>query len=351
MIVYIGSRTTKERNACGQGISICHFNEMTGQLKLMHTVEDLVNPSYLAISHSKKFLYVVHGDMCNVSAFSIDAYTGELFWLDTLHCGGKNPVHLALDADDRYLIISNHLTGNVVSIEINEDGKFGRIKYNINLKGKPGPHKVEQPFSKPHFNAFDHSKRFVFVPDKGLDKVFCFHYEDGRLTPSQYPSVDAREGAGPRHYVQHPNQKYVYVVNELDSTIVTYDFCQLEGKLTPIQNVSTLSNDFVGNSRAASIISDKSGENIYVSNRGAESISQFRVDPNSGKLNFVESFHVGGKTPRCIALAPNGKFLFSLNEDSHNISIFHVDREDGTLKSTNIENYFGSPVSMEFLEI
>lgn len=349
MIVYIGSRTTKERNADGQGISICDFNEITGQLKLIHTVENLTNPSYLAISHSKKFLYVVHGDMCNVSAFSINADTSALSWLDTLHCGGRNPVHLALDDDDRYLIISNHLTGNIVSIEVNEDGKFGRIKDDINLKGTPGPHKIEQPFSKPHFNAFDLSKHFVLVPDKGLDKIFCFHYKNGRLTPSKNPSVDAREGAGPRHFVQHPNQKYVYVVNELDSTVVTYSFCQLEAKLTPIQNISTLSHDFVGNSRAASIISDESGKNIYVSNRGADSISQFRVNPNNGKLNFIKSFDVGGKTPRCITLSPNGKFIFSLNEDSHNISIFHVEREDGTLKPTNIENYFGSPVSMEFL--
>ncbi|WP_111895568.1 lactonase family protein [Acinetobacter sp. MB5] len=351
MFVYIGSRTTRERNARGEGISICHFNEATGQLKLINTVKDLVNPSYLAISHNKQYLYVVHGDMCNVSAFKINPVTGDLQWLDTLHCGGKNPVHLALDPTDRYLIISNHLTGNIVSIRLTEDGKFERIQFNINLPGKSGPHRTEQPFSKPHYNAFDLSRRFVIVPDKGLDKIFCFHYDNGKLIPSKYPSVETREGAGPRHYVQHPNQKYIYVINELDSSIATYTFDQLDGKLTAIQNISTLSNDYVGNSRAASILLNQTGEFLYASNRGENSIALFQVNASTGKLKFVETFAVGGKTPRCIALSPNGKFIFSLNEDSHNISIFHVDCENGTLRPTHIDNYFGSPVNMEFLDI
>lgn len=349
MFAYIGSRTTRERNACGDGISICHINPSTGQIELIKMVKDLINPSFLTISNSKKYLYAVHGDMSYVSAFAIQS-DGDLVFIDRLECGGKNPVHLAVDRYDRYLVISNHITGNVVSIELMEDGKFSRIQSNTYLKGKVGPHRVEQPFSKPHYNAFDISQRFVLIPDKGLDRIFCFNYVNGNLIPSQYPYVNSREGAGPRHYIQHPNQKYIYVVNELDSTVVTYEFRQIDGKLTPIQNISTLSTDYVGNSRAAAIEIDKKGNFLYASNRGENTIAIFKVDPRTGKLTLVKNCDVKGKTPRFIKLSPDNKFLYSLNEESHHISIFSVNAEVGSLRFIENENYFGSPVCIEFLE-
>lgn len=349
MFVYIGSRTTKERNACGEGISICEFDPNSGHLNRLSVVKDLVNPSYLAISHNQKYLYSIHGDSNYVSAFKIDAELGELTLLDHLHCGGRNPVHLAINSDDTFLVISNHLTGNVVSIALNQDGTFDRIKSNQNLPGQPGPHRKEQPFSKPHYNSFDKSGQFIIVPDKGLDKIFSFSFEDGALT--LVSDIKTREGAGPRHYVQHPKLNKVYVVNELDSTVVTYNFDEVSGLLEPTQVLSTLADNFVGNSRAASIISDLKGRYIYTSNRGSDSISQFKVDDETGKLSFISSFNTAGKTPRCIALSPDGSFLFSLNEDSHNISIFNVDHKSGALQLAHIEENFGSPVNIEFLNI
>lgn len=362
MYAYIGSRTSKQRHARGEGISLCEIDSATGTLTVKKIFGDLINPSYLAISHSKQFLYVVHGDSNEVSAFAIDPGTGDLRLIDRLHCGGRNPVHLALSANDEFLIVSNHLTSNIVSIALLKNGAFGRIVDNVNLVGQVGCHRIEQPFAKPHFNGFDRSHKFIIVPDKGLDSVFCFGFEQGKFIPTQQANITnnksaiensglaSREGAGPRHFIQHPHADIMYVVNELDSTVVTYQFDSYLGRLTPIQNICALDSDFVGNSRAAAIILDKQGKYLYTSNRGADSISLFTIDPITYKLRFCQAIDTLGKTPRFITLSPDNRYLYALNEDSHSIVCFEVNNQTGTLSNPQLLNNIGSPVCLVFLD-
>lgn len=281
--------------------------------------------------------------------------------IDSLHCGGRNPVHLALSADDKFLVVSNHLTGNVVSIALLEDGTFGRIVDNVNLVGQVGLYRIEQPFAKPHYNGFDRTQKFVIVPDKGLDKVFCFGFEQSKFIPIQQmtnqPSeqviensgVASREWAGPRHFIQHPHADIVYVINELDSRVGTYQFDRDTGHLTPIQNLSALDSDFIGNSRGASIIVDFQGEYLYASNREADSISVFAIDPTTHKLSFSHCIDTLGKTPRFITLSPDHQHLYALNEDSHSIACFRLEPAIGKPNDTKLQEGFGSPVCMVFL--
>ena len=192
MYAYVGSRTTRERNARGEGISVFKVAAATGQLERVQVVADLVNPSFLARNRQGDVLYVIHGDQQEVSAFRIDASDGTLRFLNRQSCQGKNPVHLALDPTERFLVVSNHLSGSLVVLPIALDGSLGKVSQIVQLEGTPGPHKTEQPFSKPHFNPFDPSGRFVVVPDKGLDRIFCFRFANGRLQPADQ---DQRTGA------------------------------------------------------------------------------------------------------------------------------------------------------------
>ena len=69
------------------------------------------------------------------------------------------------------------IPGELVVVAVEPHGTLGRVVQRVELPGEPGPHRVEQPFSKPHFNLFDPSGRFVVVPDKGLDRIFTFRFE------------------------------------------------------------------------------------------------------------------------------------------------------------------------------
>lgn len=344
---YVGCRTTRERNARGEGISVFEVGA-DGALALVQLVSGLVNPSYLALSRDGTRLYTVHGDQSEASAFAVDRATGRLQLINTQSTEGRNPVHLALSADGRHLVVTNHLGASLAVLPVAEDGALQPLSQLVKVDGPTGPHRVEQQQPKPHFNAFDPSGRFVLVPDKGCDRTWSFSFEHGRLVPCEPPFVEAREGAGPRHMVFHPRQPWAYVVNELDSTVMACGFDAASGALTPFQWLPTLPCDYTGNSRAAAIAVDAGGRHLYASNRGHDSIAVFGIDPATGRLSFLEAVTTGGRTPRAFSFSPDGRLLYALNEDSDSIVTFAVDAAGGRLTPTGQRVSTGSPVCMVF---
>ncbi|MDM0114135.1 lactonase family protein [Variovorax sp. J22R133] len=347
MFAYVGSRTTRERNARGEGISVFRLDTQQRRLEQTQLLGDLVNPSFLAMNSAGTVLYTVHGDGHEVSSFKVDPSDGNLKLLNREDCQGRNPVHLALDPSERYLIVSNHLSGTVAVMPLARDGSIQPVQQLAKCEGTPGPHRIEQPFAKPHFNPFDPSGRFVAVPDKGLDKIFTFEFLNGRLEPTSPAAATSREGSGPRHLAFHAARPMAYAVNELDSTVTAYRFDVETGTLAPVQILSTLPDTFTGNSRASEIAIDGGGGFVYASNRGFDSIALFAVT-GEGTLKFIEAVETGGKTPRFFALTPNQRTLFALNEDSDSIVAMAVSDTSGRLSKTGIDVHCRSPVCMVF---
>ncbi len=348
MYAYVGTRTTRERNARGEGISVYHRDPATAALRLVEIVREPQNPSFLALNAARDRLYTVHGDMSEISAYAIDTGTGKLSFINRQSTQGRNPVHLAFDPAGRHLVVSNHLGASLAVLPVSEDGALRPVSQLVTLEGTPGPHRVEQKQAKPHFNPFDPSGRYVVVPDKGLDRIFSFRFEDGRLYPAAAPSVTTRETAGPRHIAFHPRLPVAYCINELDSTATTYRFDAQSGALTPLQILPALPSSYTGNSRAAEIEVSRDGRHVYASNRGYDSVALFSVDQETGLLTFEGATPTGGKTPRFTTLTPDGRFLYALNEESDTITAFAVDKATGALTATGAPQHCGSPVCMVF---
>jgi 6-phosphogluconolactonase len=343
---YVGSRTTRERNARGEGISVFEVDQASGALGLIQVLGDLVNPSFLVLSRDGQFLYTVHGDESSVSAFRVDRETGRLRFLNRQDTQGRNPVHLALDPTGRHLVVTNHIGSSIAVLPVCDDGSLREPTQLVPVDGPIGPHRIEQQQAKPHCNGFDPSGRFVVVPDKGLDRIFSFRFEAGALTPAPAPMVLAREGSGPRHVAFHPREPFAYVVNELDSTVTTYRFTPATGALVPLQILSCLPDSFTGNSRAAGIAVDAAGRTLYASNRGHDSIAVFRIDGPSGRLAFLGADSTEGRTPRFFTLSADGRTLYALNEDSDTIVQLSVDPSTGRLTPCGSSVHVGSPVCM-----
>lgn len=348
MYAYVGSRTTQKRNARGDGISVFQLDPTTGQLVLVQQVKDLINPSVLVMNKRGDLLYSAHGDERDISAFRVNRDTGMLDFLNRQSCEGTNPVDLTLDPTERFLVVSNHVTSSIAVLPVNEDGVLGTVTQLEPLTGPTGPHRVEQPFAKPHANPFDPQGHFVLVPDKGLDRVFSYRFTEGRLLPAEHPFVTTREGAGPRHLAFHPNKPRAYVVNELDSTVTAYHYAPATGALKPFQIVPTVPDTYTGNNRAAEIAVSRDGAHLYASNRGHDSIAVFELDGDSGRMSLAQVIPTGGRTPRFLAIAPNGRFLYALNEDSDSIVVFAIDADTGRLAPTGVSIACGSPVWMAF---
>src|SRR5207249_231019 len=194
-------------------------------------------------------------------AYRIDQETGRLSVLNRQPTGGRNGVHLAIDASGRFLVVANYATGGVALLSIDLDGSLGPRTDLAMLSGTPGPHRTQQESSHPHHCPFDHSGRFVIVPDKGLDRIFVFRIDTvgGKLVPADAPDVASRAGAAPRHADFHPTRPYVYVINELDSTITAYRLGMESGALEPLQVHTTLPSRYTGNNTGAEIAVAPSG--------------------------------------------------------------------------------------------
>ncbi|MFJ3522615.1 lactonase family protein [Pseudomonas sp. NPDC090203] len=346
---YVGSRTTRERNARGAGITVYRYAPQTGACTLVQTLSDLVNPSFLTFDHSQSHLYCVHGDLSEVSSFAIDGKTGELTRLNTVGTRGRNPVHLSVDPAGRFLAVANYAAGSFAVLPIQEGGSLGELAHLESLPGEPGPHKVEQGSSHPHMIPFDPSGRFLVIPDKGLDSVFVYRVQqtNGQYGVSQVSMVKAREGSGPRHVVFTPTGKHAYVVNELDSSVTAYAYDSEHGSLTAREIVSTLPSEFTGDSRAAAIVMAPSGKYLYVSNRGHDSVTILAIKAD-GALTVTGHASSQGRKPRFMSLTPDGTRLFVANEEDDTILSFNVNPHSGALTSSGQVIETGSPVCMIF---
>jgi 6-phosphogluconolactonase len=350
LYAYVGSFTTAERKARGDGIHVYRVDPDTSAWTHVQHIGDLVNPSYLALSPDQRFLYSVHGDEDYATAFALDAATGQAKLLNRAKTGGKNGVREAVDPSGKFLVVANYASGSVAVLPIAPDGSLKDQQQVVQLPGEPGPHKVEQTSSHPHDIVFDHSGRFVLVPDKGLDRVFVFRFDaaTGRLDPTEQGSVKTRPGAGPRHLAFHPVRPVAWVVNELDSTIATYSFDTESGALKPVQVMSTLPPEFTGYSTAAEIAVSPRGPLVYASNRGHDGIAWYKVLPQDGALRIFGWQSTLGKTPRFIGVDPAGRYLYAANEQSDTVVTLRIDQNTGipVPNGNIIQN--ASPVTIVF---
>jgi len=332
--MYVGSFTAPDRGH-GDGISV-YQRTGTDRWMQIQLVKDLENPSFLVTDRQGRYLYAVHGDGDLASAYRIDPATGGLALIAHQATGGKNGVHLTIDASGKALIVANYASGTLAVLPINADGSLAALSDLATLPGMPGPHRIQQPSSYPHHCPFDPTGRFIVVPDKGLDKIFVFRLDAaaGKLTPNDPPWVTTRAGAGPRHVDFHRTRPYAYVLNELDSSMTTYQFDSGRGELKPIQIVPTIPDTYTGNNTAAEIAVARSGRFVYASNRGHNSIVIFGIDAASGRLTPVGWEPTQGLTPRYFGLDPAGANLYAANQESDTVVAFRVNERTGGLMPT-----------------
>ena len=113
-----------------------------------------------------------------------------------------------------------------------------------------------------------------------MDKVMIYQidFEGQTLVPGSQPWVEVEPGMGPRHFAFHPNRRYGYLIQEIGSAVTVFAYDEDAGTLETLQTVSTLPDDFEGNSACADIHVHPSGRFVYGSNRGHDSIAIFAVD-------------------------------------------------------------------------
>jgi 6-phosphogluconolactonase len=162
-------------------------------------------------------------------------------------------------------------------------------------------------------------------------------------------SLPVNPGAGPRHIEFHPTREYAYLINELDSSIDVFLYESSAGTLKPIQSISTLPEDFRGENTCADVHVAPSGQYVYASNRGHNSLVIYHIDQSTGTLSYVGHTSSHGRTPRNFAIDPTGNFLLAANQDSDSIVSFRRDRQTGKIHPTGFSTEVPTPVCVKIL--
>jgi 6-phosphogluconolactonase len=351
---FIGTYTSKTDS---KGIYSVHFDSSTGGLTSVAVAAATQDPSFLTVAHNEKYLYAVnelsefHGKKSGaVTAYSLDPKSGKLTQLNQVPSGGADPCYVSFDKTGKYLLVANYTGGSVATFPVAADGRIGAASAFVQHTGS-GPNKERQEGPHAHYIATSFDNRFAFVVDLGLDKVVIYRFDPakGSLTPNDPPFVKVAPGAGPRHLAFHPNAKFAYVLNEVNSTVTAFAYDSKNGSFSTLQTLSTIPKYFTGHNDTAEIVVHPSGKFLYASNRGHDSIAEFTIDPASGTLTPVGDFPTQGKTPRNFTLDPTGTFLLAANQESNNIVLFRIDQSTGALTATGQVAQVPAPVDIVFV--
>ena len=351
MYAYVGSMSNLDGHALpGEGITVYQVDTVTNRWTAIQRVKDIENANYLTFDRRQRYLYAASGhDRELATAYSIDPSSGKLTLLNRESTGRAGGLYVVVDPTNRYALVA-HNPGTIAVLPIKPDGSLGAMTDAADWTGPLGPHRTEQTTPHPHHVVFDRRGRYVIVPDKGLDRVHVFTFDaaKGKLVPNTPPFVAARSGSAPRHAVQHPTKPFVYVVNEIDSTVTTYRFDEDKGTLAPLQVIPSTPTTYTGNNTGVEILVSRSGKFVFVTNRGHNSIATLAVQ-DSGVLAHVSWEPTRGTTPRFMGFDPTESLLYAANQGSHTIVAFRVDQSSGAVSPTGYVIEVSTPTCIAFM--
>lgn len=339
-------------NSCASnGIYVFEFDAVSGNIKMINSTANVINPSYLSVSANNKYVYAINenGALSTLSAFEYNSKDCVLNFLNKEDTCGADPCHL-ID-DEHNVIVANYAGGSIAVFKKMLDYSISEVQQLIQHEGK-GIDKERQEKSHVHMVSFSPDKKFVLVNDLGLDKVFIYNYFPQAIHQilTLKDTINLKPGSGPRHSVFSADGKFMFLIHELDGTLTTLSYNK-NGSLNILNETNTTPENFNGKISAAALKISPDGNFLYLSNRGdLNSLSIYRIFKN-GKLNFVERMSTGGKEPRDFAIDPLGNFLLVGHQETNNIIVFKRNKINGRLTNTGQTINICAPVNLVFTKI
>ena len=346
---FVGTST----NLPTEGIYAYTIDLGTGKCTFQSKTENIINPSFLAISPNNQFLYALErvdgASENNVKAYKISENL-SLNLLNQQSTEGQGACYISTDNTGKNALIAHYGSGSIVNLPINADGSLGKVKdiiqhqgSSINEERQKGPHAhyIKQGIGE-----------LIYAADLGIDKVQLYNLKNGQLMPNRPSYLSLPKGVGPRHLDYHPNGKFVYVMNEMGGSVSVFRYDEVLKTFEIQQTISSLPTAFAGFNKSADIHVHPSGNFLYASNRGDyDSIAVFKIDARMGVLALIEIEQASIVWPRNFAISPDGNYLLCANLKDDSISVFEINQKTGALDFTGQEIAVPKPLCIQFLEI
>lgn len=337
-----------------EGVYVYNFNNINGSATEVSHVK-ISNPSYIAVSPNKKFVYAVNenadknGKGGEVSSFSFDKKTGSLNFLNSQSSEGNHPCYISIHNNGKWIIAGNYSSGNFVVLPVEKNGRLAKATQVIQHDGK-GPDSTRQKSPHVHATVFNKTHNKLYVTDLGTDKIMCYNFDkkNGNIQPSFQKFISTEPGSGPRHLEISSTGKFIYLVKEMAGSVSV--FAINKNEISLVQTISTLPPSYAGAAGSADIHISPDGSFLYVSNRGSSNtIAIFQINKQTGDVNLIGHQSTLGLTPRNFNFDPSGNFLLVANQNSDEIVVFKRDVKSGLLTDTGNRINVGKPVCIKWL--
>ena len=299
--------------------SVVHFSIAdTGVLTKKDSITTGDTPVSLAVNPANKFLYVVSGtSSATLSEYSLgtDGAIGSMaaqtalivpaFSNDTIV-----PASVTVLPNNNYVYVaaydqSAYNPGGSISSTANPGWVFG---YAVGSGGAltattNSPYKAGV---KPSGIAPDPTNRFVYVTDYASNHLIGYAIQtNGSL--NFLVNGPFKTGNEPSAVVVDPRGTYIYLSNELDSSVTGYTIALATGTPSALVN-SNASIVYATDTQPVAITVDPAlGRFVYTANRLGNSISGFRLNPDTGVLTLTQATpYPTGAQPTALVTIPHG---------------------------------------------
>jgi 6-phosphogluconolactonase len=299
------------------------------------------SPGPLTTNAEQTLLYAGLRSSREIATYAIDPGSGNLSLVGTATLDA-DPCYIALDNTGGYLLSSYYGAGKITVHAVGSDGTL-RQELVEDIPTAERAHCIQT----------DATNRLVFVPHTaGPNLIFQFAFDgaSGKLTPNATPTVSPPAGEGPRHFCFHPTLDMLYFSNEQGCSITAYRLDRAAGALTRDHCLPTLPDDFTDSNSCAQIHMTPDGRNVYVTNRGHDSIAAFSVDPTTGAL-AVTGHYASEETPRTFGIDPSGSFLYACGQGTGHVAAYRIDAASGALDPIARYDVGKNPMWVQFLTL
>jgi 6-phosphogluconolactonase len=288
------------------------------------------NPFFFTIAPRPSRLYCVSVEgtflsgPSHVIAFAIEQPTGALRFINRRPSGGAAACFLSVNAAGDALLVANYASGSLASYALAADGSLNGAHSLIEDGGRD---------LQTHCMLFSPDDRRAFSAALSRNEIRAYDVDAGTRSLRRNPLTTATLHAGcdPRHMRFHPRGRSLYVLSQADNSVAVVDYDPDSGSLRQLQRISTLPPGHVGESLAADLQITPDGSFLYASNRGHDSIAQYRIG-TGGLLTRIGIGACAGRSPHGLAISPCGKYLACANLDSDAVAVFRIDARTGSLE-------------------
>ena len=320
--VYVG-------NADSNDINVLSLDSKNGELAAIERVpipglRETGATTPMAVSPDRRVIYVAsRGEPLSVSSFSIDPASGKLTYLSNTALP-DSMAYISTDRSGRYLLSASYGGHKVAVSPIDAKGQVGAV------------HQIIETAPNPHAILADPENRFVLATSLGGDVINQYRFDSatGKLAANDPPATKVKEKAGPRHFAFHPNGRAVYLLNELDGSLVAFDYDPGKGRLNEKQTVNALPFGFDGKPWASDLHITPNGKFLYASERTSSTLAAFKIAPGAGALTLTAHYPTE-RQPRGFAVDPSGQYLLAVGQLSHAMSTYRIDSDTGGLTKLN----------------